>query len=136
MPLQRHHRGEVAGGHVDAPLIEVEDAHGVGNGSMGQQEIPGVGIAVHDGHMAARMVALEQPRRLFDKAAVELTPPGAQAVAKLAGKARKMPGENLHEILRVVGAHPNPDRLAQAAVVPPRGVQSRERTNDGQRLFG
>jgi len=51
--MDRHHVGEIAGRHVDAPLVEIEDPHSVGDAGARQHEIPGVSIAMGDAEMTA-----------------------------------------------------------------------------------
>ncbi|MGY3405266.1 hypothetical protein ACVWZV_001379 [Bradyrhizobium sp. GM5.1] len=116
-------------------MIEIENAHSVSDARAWQQEIPGMGIAVSDGHMAMRMVALQQLLGLVDEAPIQGPPLLTEAITKQIGEAVVMAGECLYQTRRIIKAHPGADGVAETRMVPPRCMPAGERRYDRHRLI-
>src|SRR6185312_17466440 len=98
--------------------------------------VPDMRVAVHDRHMAARLVALAQARRGLDQALEKLAPPARQAVAEAIAEDGKPLGETalVHRDGIVIG--PCADRDAETRIVPPGGMEARPSGEDAAALLG
>src|SRR5215469_14367111 len=131
-PVQCHHIGEIAGANTDPPAIPVEKTYII-TARLWQEDVPHMRVAVKDGHIAVRVVALIQTMSALDQALVDVPALRRQAVADTIGEPLKLLRENLD--LRVVRLQPATDRDAKARIVPPLGMKARPRGYDPLSLF-
>jgi hypothetical protein len=79
---------EIAGANTDPPAIPVEETYVI-TARLWQEDVPHMRIAVKDGHIAVRVVALIQTVSAVDQALVDVPALRRQAVADTIGEPLK-----------------------------------------------
>ena len=130
IPKHRHHIGKVVGRGVDGPVFPIEEPNALSAVRPGQKEIPCVRIAVNDCQVAARMIAREQARRRIEQSFVQIAPLGRYHFAITISEARELVHQTSQNPVPCSRVAPAAYRNTQARIVPPRGVDARQRLHD------
>src|SRR5262245_40319132 len=73
-PMERHHVSEIVSTYVDTPGIPIQQAKVATACVVWHEDIPDVRIAVHDRHIAMRVIALVQMGTGVDQALIKIAP--------------------------------------------------------------
>ena len=126
VPVRRHHVGEIAGGQPDAPGVPIEVAQVV-RAVLWDEAVPDMGVAMHQADVAIGQDTRLQAGRGGEEALVELPPLARQAIAQMVGEALERSSMALHHLACGLGIDTCADRHAKPRIVPPRGMEARQR---------
>src|SRR5215471_19318352 len=121
IPMKRNHISEIVGADIDAPAVPIEKSNVVTT-ILRQKAIPVVCVALHEGQMVVRVVALVQLRATLDQSSVEIAPMRRQQAADAIEEPRDRSVEGIQ--LAVIGWKPGSDRGPESRLIPPLRVKA------------